>query len=117
MAPDDTHNGRLEFHEVYSLDLNNTDLVVLSACQTQLRDLSAGDELVGLCWPAFSRARASCLRVCYGSCCQGSNSDQVPGYLSAAALTTNTLRACPSRCNRPSTSSNGAPRSTSRYRW
>jgi len=58
MAPDDTHNGRLEFHEVYSLDLNNTDLVVLSACQTQLRDLSAGDELVGLTRAFFFRRKA-----------------------------------------------------------
>ena len=42
--------------------------------------------------------------------------DQEPGRLSAATLCTNTLRACPSRCNRPSTSSNGASRSTPRYR-
>jgi len=41
-------NGRLEVHEIYGLDLNQTDLVVLSACQTQLGKLSAGDELVGL---------------------------------------------------------------------
>jgi len=41
-------NGRLQVHEIYSLDLNQADLVVLSACQTQLGELSAGDELVGL---------------------------------------------------------------------
>jgi CHAT domain-containing protein len=41
-------NGRLEVHEIYGLNLQQTDLVVLSACQTQLGELSAGDELVGL---------------------------------------------------------------------
>jgi hypothetical protein len=35
-------------HEVYGLDLKNADLVVLSACETQLGELSAGDGLVGL---------------------------------------------------------------------
>ena len=35
-------------HEVYGLDLDRADLVVLSACQTQVGELSAGDEVVGL---------------------------------------------------------------------
>jgi CHAT domain-containing protein len=48
LAPDQANDGRLEVHEVYSLDLTNADLVLLSACQTQLGELSAGDELVGL---------------------------------------------------------------------
>jgi CHAT domain-containing protein len=46
IAPE--RDGRLEAHEVYSLDLDRAELVVLSACQTQLGQLSAGDELVGL---------------------------------------------------------------------
>jgi len=48
MAPDAENDGLLETHEIYGLKLSNTDLVVLSACQTQLGQLSSGDELVGL---------------------------------------------------------------------
>jgi len=49
LAEDEDNDGRLEVHEVYGLDLTqSTDLVVLSACQTQMGDLSAGDEVVGL---------------------------------------------------------------------
>ena len=43
------YDGRLEVHELYGLDLTAaTNLVVLSACQTQIGELSRGDELVGL---------------------------------------------------------------------
>ena len=43
------YDGRLEVHELYGLDLTAaTNLVVLSACQTQIGELSKGDELVGL---------------------------------------------------------------------
>jgi CHAT domain-containing protein len=54
LVPDDdahadrTSDGWLTVGEVYGLDLANADLVVLSACQSHLGDLSAGDELVGL---------------------------------------------------------------------
>jgi CHAT domain-containing protein/Tfp pilus assembly protein PilF len=48
LAPDGENDGQLEVHEVYGLDLKNADLVVLSACQTQIGELSAGDEVVGL---------------------------------------------------------------------
>ena len=54
LAPDeplnasDSHDGRLTVAETYDLNLENSDLVVLSACQTNLGDLSTGDELVGL---------------------------------------------------------------------
>jgi CHAT domain-containing protein len=41
-------DGLLEVHEIYSLDLSATDLVVLSACETNVGKLSAGDEVVGL---------------------------------------------------------------------
>lgn len=41
-------DGRLEVHEVFNLDLREANLVVLSACQTKLGELSRGDELVGL---------------------------------------------------------------------
>lgn len=49
LAPDAQHDGRLEVHDIYTLDLTTaTNLVVLSACQTQLGELSRGDEVVGL---------------------------------------------------------------------
>lgn len=56
LAPDDpstgseqvANDGWLTVGEVYGLDLSNAELVVLSACQSNLGDLSEGDELVGL---------------------------------------------------------------------
>jgi CHAT domain-containing protein len=48
LAPDDNNDGWLTVGETYGLNLKKTDLVVLSACETNLGDLSKGDELVGL---------------------------------------------------------------------
>jgi CHAT domain-containing protein len=48
LAPDETHDGSLTVQDVYGLDLARADLVVLSACETQLGAQSRGDELVGL---------------------------------------------------------------------
>jgi CHAT domain-containing protein/Tfp pilus assembly protein PilF len=48
LAPSEEDDGRLNVHEVYGLDLDQADLVVLSACETQVGELSAGDEVVGL---------------------------------------------------------------------
>jgi tetratricopeptide (TPR) repeat protein len=48
LAPDEAHDGYLELHEVWNLRLDRADLVTLSACETQLGELSAGDEVVGL---------------------------------------------------------------------
>jgi len=49
LAPDNRHDGRLNVHELYSLDLTRlTQLVVLSACETHLGAHSRGDEIVGL---------------------------------------------------------------------
>ena len=50
-ATDSHSDGRLEAREVYDLDLKATNLVVLSACETQKGKRSTGDEVVG-----FSRA-------------------------------------------------------------
>jgi hypothetical protein len=41
-------DGFLDLHEVYTLDLARADLVVLSACQTQLGAHSGGDDIIGL---------------------------------------------------------------------
>jgi len=48
LAPDEENDGWLTVGESYGINLEHTDLVVLSACETNLGDLSAGDELVGL---------------------------------------------------------------------
>ncbi|MCJ7823630.1 MAG: CHAT domain-containing protein, partial [Anaerolineales bacterium] len=48
LAADEKQDGRLNVYEVYNLDLQSVDLVTLSACQSNLGDLSSGDELVGL---------------------------------------------------------------------
>jgi CHAT domain-containing protein/Tfp pilus assembly protein PilF len=48
LAPDGQSDGAVEVHEVYGLKLEATDLVVLSACQTQLGQTSYGDDVVGL---------------------------------------------------------------------
>ena len=49
LAKDSASDGRLEVHEIFGLDLRSrTGLVVLSACQTQLGKMTAGDEVVGL---------------------------------------------------------------------
>jgi len=47
-ATDSHSDGRLEAREVYDLDLKATNLVVLSACETQKGKLSTGDEVIGL---------------------------------------------------------------------
>ncbi len=49
LTPDKQEDGHLEVNEIYSLDLTKTtDLVVLSACQTDVGAVSAGDEVVGM---------------------------------------------------------------------
>jgi len=55
LAEESGEDGRLETHEIFDLDLYQTDLVVLSACETHLGELSSGDELIGL-ERAFIRA-------------------------------------------------------------
>lgn len=47
LAPGGPDDGRLEVREIFGLDLK-AQLVVLSACETGLGQLSTGDELVGL---------------------------------------------------------------------
>jgi CHAT domain-containing protein/tetratricopeptide (TPR) repeat protein len=48
LSPRKDDGGAVEVREVYKMDLARTNLVVLSACQTQLGAQSKGDEIVGL---------------------------------------------------------------------
>jgi len=48
LAPEEEEDGRLEVHEVFELGLS-AYLVTLSACNTKIGKLTAGDEIVGLC--------------------------------------------------------------------
>jgi CHAT domain-containing protein len=49
LTPGDGQSGLLESYKIYRLDLTKkTDLVVLSACETAVGKLSAGDEFSGL---------------------------------------------------------------------
>ncbi|MCP4402987.1 MAG: CHAT domain-containing protein, partial [bacterium] len=48
LAADEENDGALEVHEVYDLDLPQTDLVVLSACESDLGKRSRGDDIIGL---------------------------------------------------------------------
>jgi len=47
LAPDATNDGRLTAHEIFQLQLN-AYLVAMSACETGLATISAGDEIIGL---------------------------------------------------------------------
>ncbi len=47
LAPDATNDGRLTAHEIFQLELN-AYLVTMSACETGLATISAGDEIIGL---------------------------------------------------------------------
>lgn len=48
LAASGTHDGHLEVHEIYDLALDDANLVVLSACETNRGELTGGDELVAL---------------------------------------------------------------------
>jgi CHAT domain-containing protein len=48
LSPDSGDSGAIEVREVYGMDLAKTNLVVLSACRTQLGTQSKGDDVVGL---------------------------------------------------------------------
>ena len=48
LSPAGGDSGAIEVREVYGMDLARTNLVVLSACQTQLGVQSKGDDIVGL---------------------------------------------------------------------
>jgi CHAT domain-containing protein/Tfp pilus assembly protein PilF len=48
VSEEEGYDGLLETHEIFGLPLQGNDLVVLSACETNVGELSRGDEMVGL---------------------------------------------------------------------
>ena len=48
LVRDKDEDGRLEVNEIFNLNLKNTSLVTLSACETGLGEFTKGDELIGL---------------------------------------------------------------------
>jgi CHAT domain-containing protein len=48
LSPGGGEDGRLEAREIFGLPLRGSELVVLSACQSNVGELSGGDEVVGL---------------------------------------------------------------------
>lgn len=48
LAGEGDDSGILQIHDVFGLDLRNTVLVVLSACETGLGVITSGDDMVGL---------------------------------------------------------------------
>ena len=48
LADGDGEDGALEVHEIYDLDLAETNLVVLSACESGRGEISGGDKVLGL---------------------------------------------------------------------
>lgn len=48
LAPASDDSGAIEVREIYGMDLTRTNLVALSACETQLGAQSKGDDIIGL---------------------------------------------------------------------
>ncbi|MEK6406798.1 MAG: CHAT domain-containing protein [Acidobacteriota bacterium] len=48
LSPGNDDSGAIEVREIYGMDLTRTNLVALSACETQLGAQSKGDDIVGL---------------------------------------------------------------------
>lgn len=79
-------SGAIEVREIYGMDLTRTDMVVLSACETQLGAPSKGDDIVGLnrafiyagassviasLWTVDDQATSFLMKVFYGQLKQG----------------------------------------------
>ena len=48
LSKDTENDGYLQVHEIFGLNLKNSNLVILSACDTALSKVYSGDDLVGL---------------------------------------------------------------------
>jgi CHAT domain-containing protein len=48
LAPGGGEDGKLQTREIFGLPLKGSELVVLSACETNVGEISGGDDVVGL---------------------------------------------------------------------
>jgi len=48
LTPDQENDGKLEMHEIFSLDWKGVSLVTLSACSSGKGKLGSGNDLIGL---------------------------------------------------------------------
>ena len=86
LSPEAAHSGAIEVREVYGMDLARANLVVLSACKTQLGAQSRGDDIVGLnrafiyagassviasLWQVDDRATSFLMKAFYGNLKRG----------------------------------------------
>ncbi|MEM7534828.1 MAG: CHAT domain-containing protein [Chloroflexota bacterium] len=80
LTDDAIHDGRLYVHELYNVDLSETNLAVLSACDTSLGVINNGEELISLTrafiyagapavmttlWPIDDQASAALMETFY----------------------------------------------------
>lgn len=86
LSSDANDSGAIEVREIYGMDLTKTNLVVLSACETQLGAQSKGDDIVGLnrafiyagasyviasLWTVDDKATSFLMKAFYGHLKQG----------------------------------------------
>jgi CHAT domain-containing protein/Flp pilus assembly protein TadD len=86
LSPGKDGSGAIEVREVYGMDLSRTNLVVLSACRTQLGAHSKGDDIIGLnraflyagassviasLWTVDDQATSLLMKAFYGNLKQG----------------------------------------------